>query len=391
MACSLGLLQLGPEFLDRANANSALTYKVWDVNWGSVFTRANGSATSIITEYALRKQPKVIQMPEETSIKPKRLPGVAPAVGTVPVPQPQVTAKATFRRHQKLHIVRMSRINHNRTVRGTLVLILFSRAGKLVYHFILIGLVVVLCLIGAFGSAAVVLNGLISKLMCRILRVERPPGYLESNENHGACMLSAVHENAETWYLYMGDRGVINWMLNKTMLTTPSASRLQMFYFRVAHLMQLLAMTFVAAQKGIDGVSLLLLLVSNHALQYLFGGHRIARQWLAAEKVSVDAHTFGFSGRTPMIGVIHSLSQARDAAWMESVIVPCPRINVWLTGLKRPADMQGRQNIDRQGLSSSDCDWVLLNTQLTLQAETLIRKELSQGKTTESLYVKGKH
>ena len=91
-----------------------------------------------------------------------------------------------------------------------------------------------------------------------------------------------------------------------------------------------------------------------------------------------------------MIGVIHSLSQARDAAWVESLIAHCPRISVWLTELKRPADMRGRIDIDRQGLSSSDCAWVLLNTQLTLQAETLIRKELSQGKSTESLYVKGK-
>ena len=165
-------------------------------------------------------------MPEEISIKPKILPGVAPAVSTVPIPQPQVAAKAAFRRHQKLHIVRVSRINHNRTIRGTLLLILLSRAGKVVDQFILIGLVVELCLIGAFGSAAVVLNGLISKLICRILRVKRPSGYLESNENHYACMLSAVHDNAETWYLYMGDRGLIDWMLNKTMLATPSASRL---------------------------------------------------------------------------------------------------------------------------------------------------------------------
>ena len=358
---------------------------MWDVNRGSVFIRANGSAISIITEYALRKQRKVTQMPKATSINPDRLPRVAPAVSTVPVPQPQVTGKAAFRRHQKLHIVRMSRINHNRTVRGTLLLIFFSRGGKVVYYFILIGLVIVLYLIGAFGSAAVVLNGLISKLMCRILRVERPSGYLESNENNDACMLSAVHDNAETWYLYIGDRGVIDWMLNKTMLTTPSASPLQILHFRLAHLMQLLAMTFIATQKGIDGVSLIILLVSNHASQYLFGGHRIARQWLEAEKVSVDAHRFRFSGRTPIIGVIHSLSQAPDATSMESVMAPCPRINVWLTELKRPADMQGPLDIGRQGLSSSDCEWVLLNTQLTLQAETLIRKELSQGKTTESL------
>ncbi len=229
---------MGPDFFDRANANSASAYKVWDVNWGSVFTRANGSAISIITEYALRKRPKAIQMPEEISIKPKILPGVAPAVSsTVPGPQPQVVAKAAFRRHQKLHIIRMSRVNHNRTIRGILLLILLSRAGKVVYQFILIGLVVVLYLIGAFGSAAVILNRLVSKLIYRILRIKRHSGYLESNENHDACMLSAVHENAATCYLYMGDRGVINWMLNKTMLATPSASRFQIFYFRLAHLM----------------------------------------------------------------------------------------------------------------------------------------------------------
>ena len=384
------LLQLGPDFLDRANANSASTCKVWDVNWGSVFTRANGAAISIITEYALRKRPKPIRMPEEISIKPQIPPGVTPAVSTVPVPQPQVAAKAAFYRHQDLHIIRMSRINHHRTIRGTLLLIYLSSAGKVVYQFILIGLVVVLCLIGAFGSAAVVLNGLISKLMCRILRAKRPSGYLQNNENHDACMLSAVHENAQTWYLYMGDRGVIDWMLNKTMLVTPSANRLQIFYFRLAHLMQLLAMTFVAAQKGIDGVSLMVLLVSNYGLQYLFGGHKVARQWLEAEKVSVDVRTFRFSGRTPMIGVVHSLSQARDAAWMESLIAPCPRISVWLAELKRPADQRGQLDVDPQGLSPSDCAWVALNTQLTLQAETLIRKELSRGKATESLYVKGK-
>ena len=383
------LLQFGPDFFDRANANSATAYKVWDVNWGSVFPRANGSASSIMTEYALRRHSEAIQMPEEISIKSEQAPGVTPAPTDVRVPKPQVATKAAFRRYQDLHIVIVSRINHNRTIRGTLLLILFSRAGKVVYHFILIGFVVLLCLIGAFGSAAVVLNGLVSKTMCRILRMERPSGYLESNENHDACMLSAIHGNAQTWHLYIGDRGVIDWMLNKTMLATPSANRSHIFYFRLAHLMQLLAMTFVAAQKGIDGVSLVVLLVSNYALQSLFGGHKIARRWLEAEKVSIEARTFRFTGRTPMMGVIHSLSQARDAAWMESLIAPCPRISVWLTEIKRSADMRGRLDVDQPGLSPSDRAWVALNTELTLQAETLIRKELSQIKTTESLYMKG--
>ncbi len=157
---------------------------------------------------------------------------------------------------------------------------------------------------------------------------EKAFGYLESNENHDACMLSAIYENVETWYLYIGYRGVINWILNKTILATLSASRFQIFYFRLAHLIQLLAITYVAAQKGIDDVSLIILLVSNYGFQYLFGGHKIARRWLEAEIVSIDVRTFRLSGRTRMIGVIHSLSQARDAAWMESLIAPCPRISL---------------------------------------------------------------
>ena len=182
----------------------------------------------------------------------------------------------------------------------------------------------------------------------------------------------------------MGDRGVIDWLLNKTMLTIPSASRLQMTCFRLAHVLQLLAMTFVAAQKG---VCLVVLLVANYGFQYFLGGYKMARKWFEDEKVSVDAHTFRFSGRASMIGAIHRLSQARDAVWMETLIASCPRINVWLDELKCSTDMRSRLDLDLQKLSSSDRSWVLLNTQLTIEAERLIRRELSQGRATESLYV----
>ena len=381
------LLQGGPEFFDRANTKSESSYKVWDVNWGSVFTRANGSATSIITEYALRKHQKPTPMPEEVLAEPRHLPGAAAAVNPVPSLQNQTPTKSTFRRHQKLHIIRVSRQNRTRTLKRIFLLSVVSRFGIFSYYIILVGLVVVLCLLGAFGSAAIVVNGLLSKIVCRLLRTERPSGYLENNENHEACMLSAVHENANTWYLYMGDRGVVDWLLNKTMLCTPSASRILMGYFRFAHLSQLLAMTFVAAQKGIDGVSLVALLLVNYGFQYLFGGQKIARQWLEAEHVSVDSHTFRFSGRTPMIGAIHMISDARDAGWIDALLAPCPRIKVWLDELRCAADMRSRVDSDLQALSSSDRSWVLLNSQLAIEAARLIRPRLSQGKTTESLYI----
>ncbi|KAI4198356.1 MAG: hypothetical protein LQ346_002780 [Caloplaca aetnensis] len=377
------LLQDGPDFMDRANVES--TYKVWDVNWGSVFTRANGSAISILTEYALRKHRKPIQMPERVTLYPEPAPGSLSRANVAPLRE--VVNTPSFRRYQDLHVICMSRNNHTSSIRGTLLLLIFSRTGKILYHLVLLGLIVVFCLLGAFGTAAVVVTGLVSKLVCRTLRMKRPSGYLLNNEKHDACMLSAVHENAQTWYLYVGDRGVIDWMLNKTMLQTPSANRLQMAYFRVAHMLQLSVMTFVAAQKSVDGLCLLVLLASTYGFQYLFGGHKRARQWLEAEQVSIDARTFRFSGRTPMIGAVHALSQARNAEWMESLIAPCPRISAWLNGLDPSVNPMTRQDLG--ALSSSDRSWVLLNTQLATEAEKVIRRELQLGKAVESLNVKG--
>ena len=382
------LLKGGSDFLDRANTKSESNFKVWDVNWGSVFTRANGSATSIITDYALHRHKKAILMPEDIPAEPRHLP--VPAAATIPVSsQPNVApTNSTFRRQQKLHIIRVSREKKKRTFNNTLLLLVMSRLGKFSYHLCLVGLVICLCLLGAFGSAVIIANGLVSKIVCRLHRTERPSGYLENNENHDACMLSAVHENATTWYLHVGDRGVIDSLLNKTMQSTPSASRTLTVYFRLAHVSQLLAMTFVAAQKGIDGISLVVLLLVNYSFQYLFGGHQMAREWLEAEHVSVDGHTFIFSGRTAMIGAIHMISEARGPAWMDPLLMPCPRIEAWSEELKDGTDMKDRPNPALQALSSSDRSWVLLNSQLAIQAARVIRRELSKGKTTESLYIK---
>ena len=391
------LLQGGADFLDRANANSSSTYKVWDVNWGSVFTRANGSAISIITDYALRKSRAATEMPDKVSLPLDQSPSAVSA-GTRTSPSrlgpsltsSQASSGPVFRSYQKLHVLRMSRTDQVTSMRGKLLLLVLSRASKVIYHLFLLGSVIVLCFLGAFGSAAIVLNGLVSKLVCRLLRVERPPGYLENNENHDACMLSAVHENADTWYLYMGDRGVVDWLLNKSMLATPPAGRIRMAYFRVAHVLQLLAMTFVAAQKGMDGVCLVILLIVNYGFQYFFGGHKMARQWLGAEKVSIDAQSYMFSGRTPMLGAIHTLSQARDASWMDTLIVPCPRIAAWLDELKDPSRSQEELDNRLQRLSSSDRSWVQRNTQLAAKAAEIIRQNLRQGRTTESLSVRQK-
>ena len=199
-------------------------------------------------------------------------------------------------------------------------------------------------------------------------------------------MLSSVHENASTWYLYIGDRGVVDWLLNKTMLFTPPAGLILTGYFRLAHFLQLLAMTYVAAQKGVDGVGLVLLMLVNIALQWLFRHHRLAKQWLRKEDVSIDAHTFEFSGRTPMIGAIHMISAARDGEWMDTLLAPCPRLKVWLDELKCTAQMRAKLDRDYEELSPSDRAWVLLNSQLAVEASRLIIRKLIQEKATEDMH-----
>ena len=126
------------------------------------------------------------------------------------------------------------------------------------------------------------LISLSSKVVCLACRISRPAGYLDSNERYKACMLSASYDNASTWYLYVGDRGVVDWLLNKHMLSVLSgkSTSVNLFaaFFRFAYFMQLLAITYVAAQKGIDGVSLVLLMLGNYVVKLFKGKHRLARQ-----------------------------------------------------------------------------------------------------------------
>lgn len=59
------LLNGGPDFLDRVSTIGEVSFWVWDVNRGSTFPCANGSASQMITSYALRgSKSKFIEMPE---------------------------------------------------------------------------------------------------------------------------------------------------------------------------------------------------------------------------------------------------------------------------------------------------------------------------------------
>ena len=241
---------------------------------------------------------------------------------------------------------------------------------------LLLGIVVVLLLCGVFGTAVVLLIGLLTQVMCQYLKMQRPPGFLDNNENHNACMLLSSHKNSSTWYLYIGDRGVIDSLLNKTMFSIPSFGKFFTHWFRTAHVIQLLAMTFVAAQKGWDGIALLALLISADAMNWRYGKNQLARRWLVTEGVCVKAKSFEFTGRTAMLGAIHKMSGTKAMSWMDEIMPAVPRRQAWLNRLSKDLDETSSPDPDFVALSRSDQDWVLLHSGLATQAASILRNEL---------------
>lgn len=105
-------------------------------------------------------------------------------------------------------------------------------------------------------------------------------------------MLVAVHRNSSAWYLYIGDRAIVDYLLNKPMIVAPIANRWLLTWFKLAHITQLLAMIFVAAQKGWDGVAMFILMLVDYLSSWNRDDEWLTRQWLETQGVSIDAKVF---------------------------------------------------------------------------------------------------
>ena len=241
---------------------------------------------------------------------------------------------------------------------------------------LLLCLVAFLCSCGLFGTAAVLFNSTLTHVICRLFSFERPPGFLDSNEIHNACMLLSNHRNSSTWFIYVGNRGVVDSLLNKTMISIPNEGRKLSYYFKAAHLVQLLAMTYVAAQKGWDGLTLLLLMISAWFLKLPYRQDQVVSRWLKAEDVSIKATSFEFTGRIPMLGTIYRMSGTKSTAWLDDILAPTPRRTVWLERLSEIPDEVSRVHRDFNRLSPYDQDWVNLNSGLTIRDVKILQDNL---------------
>ncbi|OTA66079.1 hypothetical protein K449DRAFT_420732 [Hypoxylon sp. EC38] len=328
-------LEEGPGYLDYASTKGGLGQKAWDVNWGSTFPVANGAASASIISFLLKK----------------RRPAIMNIHAWIPKSNLSATSsQSTHIRKQRedtyrpqiLNIYNFRRVDKRRQRQSPLRHVLNQSEELRLFRALLVigllGLTVFFILFAAFGTAAVVLIRLLSEVCIHSIEIKRPLGYLDNSETQDAFMLVAAHENAMEWHLYTGDRGLVDTLLNKPMIMLPEGRRTYVTatLFQCAHIGQLMAMTFVAAQKGWDGVCLIILLIAHYGLTWLFNRKALARNWMEREYAEAEVGRFEFSGRYGIIGTIQLLSGTKVNNWMDDILAPHPRRNFWLESLMLP-------------------------------------------------------
>jgi hypothetical protein len=243
-----------------------------------------------------------------------------------------------------------------------------------------------LCItIGSFGTAAAILSGVVTKTVYRVCEVNPPACYLNSNETSDGCMLVGVHRNVQLWYLFIGDRGVIDGLLNKSLVDIPVSSKQKAlsWILYVMHTVQLLSMTFVAAQKGMDGVLLLSLMVFDMMWKWRQGDRQIVRRWFQEKGIRIEPTSFLFTGRTIMMGAIQSYSGTATRDWMNDIITKHPRREAWLDATSKIGNnihgIEKEDLLDDSEFSPDDKKIIERTSQLILTSSDIMKRELSSG------------
>ncbi|KAI0098180.1 hypothetical protein GGR51DRAFT_437618 [Nemania sp. FL0031] len=360
------LLDRGTKYLDNASTRGGSSRKVWEVKWGCVFPCANGAACSTISN-CLRfrggSASRLQRMPEKLPSKSR-----IDSSGSHERESLSKAKNEEFRRYQILHVYQLRRVPKRRSIRDQFDQLRLSLSGQILYFFIFVSLSVLFGLLGSYGTATLIACTLVSELVALNTNIYRPSTYLKNNETYDACMLVASHENATEWHLYIGDRGIVDTLLNKPMFVLPDGpwANLASRWFWFANLLQFAAMTFVAAQKGWDGVWMAVLLATHWTLRYTLYGRTLARDWLEREGVEARVASFEFGGRYAMIGAIQVFSRSAVTRWMDDILVPHPRREAWLRSLRGEEPMGE--------LDAHDTRWVESVSEAALAAASILKE-----------------
>ncbi|KAH7308432.1 hypothetical protein B0I35DRAFT_441934 [Stachybotrys elegans] len=374
------LLRRGTKFLDYASTKGDSSRTVWDVNWGSVFPCANGAAIAAISKSlrdrntkAARRMPETLSsendgiVPEQTARINDEKPSETTATKNTGL-DVNVQDEDPIRRYQLLHVYQFHHTVRMSSIRQRVKHLSQYKYTQILRFIFSICIAMVLFLWGCYGTGVTVICVSVSELAVQQLTIRRPSGYLRNNENHDACMLVAPHENATEWHLYIGDRGIVDTLLNKPMFMVPEGKQAHFVadLLWVANLLQLAAMTFVAAQKGWDGVCLVALLGIHWLLTSPFFNSSLADRWLEREGIDAKVESYLFGGRTALIGSIQLFSQSPNTDWMDRIIVPHPRRTVWLRSL--------RGETGPSNLGAHDAGWVNFATESSFAAAEILMK-----------------
>ena len=373
------LIEEGSDYLDRACSVSEFRREVWDVNWGSRFPCANGSATDILIAHALRAAPPPVSATATMHVRDF---GCGEKKG-------KQKALAQFTRPQVLHVIKCARTAPARAVYAS-VRAKHKRLLNCLYNLLVIGIFIgaacVACLFGLYGTMAASLISAAFQAIRASIVVHPPDSYLLDNErgNISACMLVADHQNASSWFLFCGDRGVVDGVLNKNMIFSIESrfGRLSTIctvaLLRLLATLQLLVMTFVACQKGWDGIGLLVFVVvariTEDVIQY---ERRLTKSWAKRHGVSFGARSFEFKGRTSMIGAIQIFKKDPTQSWMDIILQPAARRNLWLKKIDDGKDDYEEDPMWKE-LKDSDRSWVRFNIATSRAAAKIVESELAK-------------
>jgi hypothetical protein len=286
---------------------SAANKQVWDVKHGGHFPSANGVASDTMTDALARHVQPILAI--ERDPKPKVHENENREHKTSSIVEPNPT-EPQFRRHQRLRIFQCRRKEYKKSSTARPSEWQHKAPATTLYVLAIIGAAVVLGLYGLFGTCACLIISVVSTAACRLVKFRRAVNFLKSNERDESgglrpdgCMLCATHSNSYEWDLYVGDRGIIDALLNKPMITVDGqVSKWLNVWFRSADVLQLLAMTFAAAQKGWDGVALVILMLFDWAVVFIANiGSRVVLRFMKNNDLSVKVWTLDFPGKSSKI------------------------------------------------------------------------------------------
>jgi hypothetical protein len=378
------LLHQGTEFLDAVSIRGGSSRVVWDVRWGSVFPCVNGGACAAVSRELLSQREKLklapVRMPERLNASRSK-----DEIGE----KHDKPADSGYRRYQTLVVYNLQPTSTPRPRMSTRQqLTKMSRSGPFrILHLLgLVGLGVVMCLFGTYGTAAIVLLCAASEAalaLTGLASVRLPPKFSHKIQDarDQACMLVAPHNNAMEWHLFIGHCGVVDSLLNKPMFLPPQPgakkTRLVATWLRTMSVLQLGAMTFVAAQRGWDGVLLCALMFLSRGASGFSRGRFLARDFLAREGIEADVGVFEFGSRNAMMGAIQLFSGSSTTRWMDDIIVPHPRRDAFLRRIR--GELPSAE--EEQKLGPRDSHLVGRLAEATLAAADVLESQFGQDKT----------